>query len=289
MNVFNKRILKDIIEIDSNPLHSYGIYHHYNDDNYRIIYVLMIGPINTPYEGGFFIFKIEFPNNYPIEPPIVHLETLDRLNRVRFNPNLYESGKVCLSLLNTWNGPGWSPCNTISSVLVTIFSSIFINEPLRNEPGYNNASPVIINRYNNVIKHEVLRVATYNIINNSKHPSSHWKPFSNIMENHLKQHINTYIKRAYIYHSQYGNATIKSPIYRMHIRCDYTTIINQLYKFNIPNTYNKVILVTKTSRQVPNMKASLGEIGYEQLSENNNLMYHIKLKKNGVKYWCKLK
>ena len=29
--------------------------------------------------------------------------------QVRFNPNLYNCGKVCLSLLGTWSGPGWVP------------------------------------------------------------------------------------------------------------------------------------------------------------------------------------
>ena len=29
--------------------------------------------------------------------------------RVRFNPNLYNCGKVCLSLLGTWSGPSWDP------------------------------------------------------------------------------------------------------------------------------------------------------------------------------------
>ncbi len=28
---------------------------------------------------------------------------------VRFNPNLYNCGKVCLSLLGTWSGPSWQP------------------------------------------------------------------------------------------------------------------------------------------------------------------------------------
>lgn len=26
---------------------------------------------------------------------------------VRFNPNLYQQGTVCLSLLGTWGGPSW--------------------------------------------------------------------------------------------------------------------------------------------------------------------------------------
>lgn len=34
---------------------------------------------------------------------------------VRFNPNLYNCGKVCLSLLGTWSGPSWDP--TTSTIL----------------------------------------------------------------------------------------------------------------------------------------------------------------------------
>ncbi|VDQ10554.1 unnamed protein product [Trichobilharzia regenti] len=33
-------------------------------------------------------------------------------NTFRFNPNLYEDGKVCLSILNTWHGSAeerWNP------------------------------------------------------------------------------------------------------------------------------------------------------------------------------------
>lgn len=31
---------------------------------------------------------------------------------VRFNPNLYNCGKVCLSLLGTWSGPSWDPATS---------------------------------------------------------------------------------------------------------------------------------------------------------------------------------
>lgn len=34
---------------------------------------------------------------------MINLETTGR-NTVRFNPNLYNDGKVCLSVLNTWHG-----------------------------------------------------------------------------------------------------------------------------------------------------------------------------------------
>lgn len=55
----------------------------------------------------------------------------------RFNPNLYECGKVCLSLLGTWAGPGWVPgTSTFLQVLVSIQSMIFCADPFYNEPGW---------------------------------------------------------------------------------------------------------------------------------------------------------
>lgn len=62
------------------------------------MYALILGPFDTPYEGGFFCFFLKFPTNYPIRPPKVKLMTTgDGL--VRFNPNFYKNGKVCLSIL----------------------------------------------------------------------------------------------------------------------------------------------------------------------------------------------
>ena len=58
--------------------------------------------------GGIYEFDIEFPPHYPSVPPLVTFMTTGG-RRVRFNPNLYESGKVCLSLLGTWSGQQWKP------------------------------------------------------------------------------------------------------------------------------------------------------------------------------------
>jgi len=58
-------------------------------------------------------------------------------NSFRFNPNLYANGKVCLSLLGTWNGPGWNPeHSTLLQLLLSIQAMIFVEEPYFNEPGY---------------------------------------------------------------------------------------------------------------------------------------------------------
>ena len=72
---------------------------------------LIIGPADTPYANGCFIFDIFLPHNYPTVPPAVQFKTTGG-GRVRFNPNLYECGKVCLSLLGTWSGPSWDPAHS---------------------------------------------------------------------------------------------------------------------------------------------------------------------------------
>ena len=46
---------------------------------------------------------------YPQVPPDVNSRT-NGGGRVRFNPNLYNCGKVCLSLLGTWSGGGGETC-----------------------------------------------------------------------------------------------------------------------------------------------------------------------------------
>ncbi|KAJ1381839.1 ubiquitin-conjugating enzyme/RWD-like protein, partial [Ochromonadaceae sp. CCMP2298] len=58
----------------------------------------------------------------------------------RFNPNLYNCGKVCLSLLGTWAGPSWDPSvSTLLQVLISLQSLILVPDPYFNEPGYERS------------------------------------------------------------------------------------------------------------------------------------------------------
>ena len=57
------------------------------------IQVLITGPAETPYANGCFEFDVYFPQNYPDAPMHINFETTGN-HSVRFNPNLYNDGKV---------------------------------------------------------------------------------------------------------------------------------------------------------------------------------------------------
>ena len=124
-----KRLIKDIKQLRTDPIECI----HYIHDTTNILrgYGLIIGPPDTPYEGGYYLFLFDFPQNYPYSPPKLTFYTNDGLTRM--HPNLYKNGKVCLSILNTWSGESWTGCQTISSVLLTI-RSIMTSDPLLHEP-----------------------------------------------------------------------------------------------------------------------------------------------------------
>jgi ubiquitin-protein ligase len=96
-----------------------------DEERIDVLKALIVGPDDTPYSGGLFVFDIFFPSDYPNVPPLVNLETTGN-GTVRFNPNLYACGKVCLSLLGTWHGGGdraakWNASHSnLQQVLVSI-------------------------------------------------------------------------------------------------------------------------------------------------------------------------
>ncbi|OIV99159.1 hypothetical protein TanjilG_01134 [Lupinus angustifolius] len=101
-----------------------------------ILRAVIIGAEGTPYHDGLFFFDVFFPSAYPNIPPHVHYNS----GGLRLNPNLYNCGKVCLSLLNTWSGSKnekWLPgVSTILQVLVSIQGLILNAKPYFNEPGF---------------------------------------------------------------------------------------------------------------------------------------------------------
>jgi ubiquitin-protein ligase len=128
-----KRLVKDIVSLSKSPLTNERIYYYHDEDNIKFGFAMIIGPKDTPYEDGIYLFRFIFPYNYPISPPKVEFMTF--YGKVRFHPNLYRNGKVCLSILNTWKGESWTSSLTIRSILLTI-QSLLTNNALTHEPGF---------------------------------------------------------------------------------------------------------------------------------------------------------
>jgi ubiquitin-protein ligase len=177
------RLLKDVKHIIKNPLTEQGIYYTHDDADMLKGYAMIVGPADTPYFGGFYFFDFKYPHDYPHTPPNVTYCT--NANGIRFNPNLYSNGKVCVSLLNTWKGDQWTSCQTISTVLLTL-CTLLCKDPLLNEPGVSKGH-YDINNYNEIIEYSNINIAVCDIV---KKKNGVYMPFFDNFYPYIKENFN---------------------------------------------------------------------------------------------------
>ncbi|VDN34538.1 unnamed protein product [Gongylonema pulchrum] len=71
---------------------------------------VILGPENTPFEGGTFKMSLHFPLDYPYRPPIIKFDTR------MFHPNVAADGRIALNeLRNRWR-PGLSMATILTSI-----------------------------------------------------------------------------------------------------------------------------------------------------------------------------
>ena len=115
-----QRIRKELEDLQEDPL-THCSAGPSGDDLFTWEATLM-GPSDSPYEGGAFFLDITFPAKYPFVPPKVYFRT-----RI-YHPNIDSKGNICLDILKD----RWSPALTISKVLLSICS--LLTDPNPDDP-----------------------------------------------------------------------------------------------------------------------------------------------------------
>ena len=115
-----QRITKELKEFKTDPPTncSAGLI---NDDIYNW-QATIIGPDDSPYQGGVFTLNIVLSNEYPFKPPKCTFITKI------YHPNINSQGGICLDILKD----NWSPALTVNKLLLSISS--LLTDPNPDDP-----------------------------------------------------------------------------------------------------------------------------------------------------------
>lgn len=217
-----KRLISDIKQINKNPLTSHGIYYCHDETDMLKGYAMIVGPSETPYEYGYYLFEFKFPTSYPFEPPVVTACTQD--GKTRFNPNLYVLGKVCVSILNTWSGDQWSSCQTISSVLL-VLCTLLCKDPFTNEPHKTTSNPDC-SKYDKIIQYKNIEVAIYKMLTKELLPKRFLMFYPIMVE--LYEKNKEKIIASVVNNLHETNNIYNVSIYNMNVKINYNELLENL-------------------------------------------------------------
>ena len=229
-----------------------SIYVRVDKDNMDFMKVLIMGSEGTPYSNGAFQFDVFFDSQYPSSPPKVNLMTTGN-GTVRFNPNLYSNGKVCLSLLGTWRGQStenWDPkISTLLQVLISIQSIIMSDLVYFNEPSCESEmgtpqGEAKNEAYSNIVRYCNIKFA---MIEQIKNPS---KGFEEVIKRHF------YLKKEQIIKEVKEWVELSKKKEAKYTSFSYDHNTTWASKFNQPKNYTKmleeiIIELEKTLNQLP--------------------------------------
>lgn len=227
------RLAKDVKEVINNPLTSHGIYYIHDPENFLVGRAMLIGPNDTPYDGLPMLFKFNFPESYPHDPPKAIFCTND--GSTRFHPNYYNSGKVCLSILNTWVGDDrWSGCQSITSILLTMIS-LLTDNPYIHEPGMIGTS-IEAKTYKKMVDYACKRKIVDFIDNGfPKEFEIFYDEYKKYLQNN-KQRLFEIFKSRTISDETKNIENMSCSVYSLHITIDYKKVFNKY-----ENLMNKIL------------------------------------------------
>ena len=233
------RIIRDVIEMIDDPID--GIEVKLNKEDIFKQTVMIVGPAGTPYFGGFFFFDFEFPENYPAKPPKVLMKTID--GKIRFNPNLYECGKVCLSILGTWSGPSWTNIMTLKTILLSI-RSLMSDFPITNEPGFEDTSRDSQKNidYNCYLIYHNYRLAIIDVVSNKKKFNKYYMIYQEEIKKYFERNSLELYNNLQSYKIIYAQGIIGRVIYflKSENKYDFIKLSKKFEKLLSPSKQKKV-------------------------------------------------
>ena len=144
-----KRINKELADLQRDPPANCSAGPTDESDLYNWTASIM-GPDDSPFQGGVFFLNVQFPTDYPFKPPKLSFTT-----RI-YHPNINSNGSICLDILKDQ----WSPALTISKVLLSISSLLTDANP--NDPLVPEIAHIYKNdrsRYDNTAREWTRRYA----------------------------------------------------------------------------------------------------------------------------------
>ena len=238
-----------------------GIYFDFKvDESFDCNYnMLIIGPEDSPYVGGFYGFDGKFPDNYPYYP--MTMKTLTQGGGIRKHPNLYTGGKCCFSFLGTWQGPPWTACQNPDTVGVSM-RSVLTNNPIINEPGWEKKNDSKTKLYEDMIIYFNLRYAVVEFLTELRKKSGIGYKFRALSNRVYEHFIYNYDKGFYqeklskikSYHGQ----NLKSPVYGFSVEFNIKYVDSQL-----KSLYSEIVKENgHLKSKIPSIiaKTSIGEV-----------------------------
>ena len=102
-----------------------------NDYNLFSWNATIVGPDESPWEGGIFTLRLQFPDQYPDKAPRVKFTT------EMFHPNIFPDGTLCLDIIQD----KWKPIYTVSTILASIQS--LLCDPNNDSPANVDAARLL--------------------------------------------------------------------------------------------------------------------------------------------------
>ena len=217
----SKRLYKElkdlILQQESKPLLENDYLIYFEDHNIRKVHAIIKGNDDSVYRHKFIRFIIDIPDDYPFVPPIV---TFVNYDGVRIHPTLYEDGRTCSTILNTWpsDNEKWCSSFCIETILL-MFQSFLDNNPYTHEPGGRDNDT-----YTDFVLHQTWQTCLIRYIYDENIPDL----FLYYINEYLLKNMNEIFNELYILHLKYPDDI-------------YTTTCFYIYDYNMH--YSNIIYV----------------------------------------------